>query len=132
MLLKLSILHIIILRGVKFMSNTLNERLKQARKNLGLSQEYVADVMEMHRTTITAIETGSRKVTASELKAFAELYGVTLNDLMYNEEIKNEDKMFARAFSSLSDIDKEEIMNLIEFKKKFKERKIKERYLMNA
>jgi len=114
------------------MSNTLNERLKQARKNLGLSQEYVADVMEMHRTTITAIEIGSRKVTASELKAFAELYGVTLNELIYNEENKNEDKMFARAFSSLSDIDKEEIMNLIEFKKKFKERKIKERYLMNA
>jgi len=110
------------------MSNTLYERLRQARKNLKLSQEYVADVMNMHRTTITAIETGSRKVAASELKSFSELYGVTLDELMYNEENKkNESKMFARAFSSLSDTDREEIMNLIEFKKK-----IKERYLMNA
>ncbi|WP_298841959.1 helix-turn-helix transcriptional regulator [uncultured Clostridium sp.] len=109
------------------MLNTLNERLKQARKNLGLSQEYVAKVMNLHRTTITSIEAGSRKITAIEMKAFSELYGVTLNDLMYNEENKNETKMFARAFSSLSDIDKDEIMNLIEFKKK-----IKARYNMNA
>ncbi|WP_298845928.1 helix-turn-helix transcriptional regulator [uncultured Clostridium sp.] len=109
------------------MLNTLNERLKQARKNLGLSQEYVAEVMNMNRTTITSIEAGNRKVTAIELKSFSELYGVTINDLIYNEENKNETKMFARAFSSLSDIDKDEIMNLIEFKKK-----IKARYKVNA
>lgn len=104
------------------MSNKLNERIKQARKNLGLSQEYVAEVMKVHRTTITAIETGSRKVTADELKQFAEIYGVTLDELVYDQDITKETKMFARTFSSLSDIDKEEIMNLIEFKKKIKER----------
>lgn len=106
------------------MSTKLNERLKRARKNLGLSQEYVSDVMKVHRTTITAIETGSRKVTADELKQFAELYGVTLDELVYDQDETKETKMFARTFSSLSDIDKEEIMNLIEFKKKVKEKHI--------
>lgn len=106
------------------MTNKLNERLKQVSKNSGLSQEYVADIMKVHRTTITAIETGSRKVTADELKQFAEIYGVTLDELVYEQDNTKETKMFARAFSSLSDIDKEEIMNLIEFKKKIKERLI--------
>ena len=86
----------------------MHERLKEARKYLKLSQEFVAHQMHLSRPTISAIESGQRKVTAEELAGFSKLYGVSV-------------EMFARAFSELSDMDRKEIMNLIDFKRRYKE-----------
>src|SRR5579859_1787822 len=54
------------------------ERLRQAREAAGLSQGQVAKLLGMHRPTITEIEAGRRKVSAEELGALAEAYGVTV------------------------------------------------------
>lgn len=106
------------------MSILLNEKLKKLRKELRLSQQYVADVLNIHRTTITAIESGTRKVTAEELKAFSELYGVTTDELLYDEKVDEDINRFARTFSELSELDKKEILNLIEFKKKLRRQQV--------
>lgn len=101
----------------------MNERLKQKRKYLKLSQEFVARQMNLSRPTISAIESGQRKVTAEELDRFSKLYGVPTEELMHGRISDTATTaMFARAFSELSDIDKKEIMNLIDFKRKYKER----------
>lgn len=101
---------------------SMNDRLKDARKKLKLSQEFVAKQMNMARTTIVAIEAGKRKVLADELSRFSNLYGVSVDELMNGTlPIEVETAMFARAFSGLSDIDKSEIMNLIDFKRRYKE-----------
>lgn len=100
----------------------MNERLREARKYLKLSQEFVARQMNLSRPTISAIEAGQRKVTAEELDRFSKLYGISTEELMHGTVSDTaETEMFARAFSELSDIDKKEIMNLIEFKRKYKE-----------
>lgn len=100
----------------------MNERLKRIRKNLKLSQEFVAKQLEMTRTTIVAIEAGTRKVTADEVVKFAKLYGVSSDELLYGEVTEDtEVRAFARTFSELSDIDKKEIMSLMDFKKRYKE-----------
>ena len=100
----------------------MNERLKQVRKSLKLSQEFVATQLGMTRTTIVAIEAGTRKVSTDELTKFSELYGVTTDELLYGDvSEENEVRAFARTFSELSDIDKKEIMNLINFKRRYKE-----------
>jgi len=106
------------------MSILLNERLKKLRKEFKLSQEYVAGVLNIHRTTITAIESGTRKVTAEEIKAFSELYGVTTDELLYQKKLDEDTKIFARTFSELSELDKKEILNLIEFKKKIRNQEV--------
>ncbi|WP_161782693.1 helix-turn-helix domain-containing protein [Clostridium drakei] len=49
--------------------------LKEGRKKIALFQEYVAKQLGIHRTTITAIELGTRKVTSEELKFF---FGILL------------------------------------------------------
>ena len=49
----------------------MHERLKEARKYLKLSQEFVARQMCLSRPTISAIESGQRKVTADELAKFS-------------------------------------------------------------
>ncbi len=101
---------------------TMNERLRDYRKSLSLSQDYVAKQIGVSRTTITAIESGDRNVLANELDIFANLYGVTVERILHGEVKQDSDvKMFARAFSGLSENDKKEIMNLIDFKKKLKE-----------
>ena len=76
----------------------------------------------MTRTTVVAIEAGTRKVTSDELVKFAKLYGVTPDEILYGEVTEDtEVRAFARTFAELSDIDKKEIMNLINFKKRYKE-----------
>jgi Zn-dependent peptidase ImmA (M78 family)/DNA-binding XRE family transcriptional regulator len=52
----------------------LGARLQEARRSAGLTQQAVADRMEMARTTVVAIEKGERRVTPPELIRFAKLY----------------------------------------------------------
>jgi transcriptional regulator with XRE-family HTH domain len=52
----------------------LGERLREARKYLGLKQEEVATYLKIQRTALTDIEKGQRKVEAIELVRLAKLY----------------------------------------------------------
>jgi transcriptional regulator with XRE-family HTH domain len=104
------------------MDTNINERLRKARKYLNLSQEFVANQLGIPRTAITAIELGQRSISSRELEKFSELYGLTLDEIMYgNDEIMTV-QAFARQFSELSENDRIEIQNLIEFKKSLKKR----------
>jgi Zn-dependent peptidase ImmA (M78 family)/DNA-binding XRE family transcriptional regulator len=60
----------------------LGERLKSARRALGLTQEAVADRLGFVRTTVVAIEKGERRVTADELLAFAKCYARNVSELI--------------------------------------------------
>src|SRR4051794_17607068 len=52
----------------------LGERLREARKYLGLSQEEVAEYLKIPRTALVDIESGQRRVEAIELTHLAKLY----------------------------------------------------------
>ena len=52
----------------------LGERLRAARSAANLTQNAVAALLGMARTTLVAIEKGLRSVTAEELLALARLY----------------------------------------------------------
>jgi len=52
----------------------LGERLREARKYLGLKQEEVAAYLKIQRTALTDIESGQRKVEVIELARLAKLY----------------------------------------------------------
>lgn len=52
------------------------DRLREARKEAGLSQSQAAALMQMARTTVVAIEKGERRLTYHELEEFARIYGV--------------------------------------------------------
>lgn len=107
------------------MDLNLPKRLKVARGYLQLSQEYVAKQMDIHRTSLVAIEAGKRKVTSDELKIFAEIYGWTVDDLLYGKKTDENQNVlvFARNFKELTEQDQQEIINLIEFKKMMKEQR---------
>ena len=54
----------------------LYERIKEARTELHLSQDYVAKFLGVNRTAIVEIESGKRKVSADELGKFSELFQI--------------------------------------------------------
>ena len=70
------------------MSSALNSvdsipsRLRAAREMSGLSQGQAARRLGLHRPTISEIEAGRRRVSADEVRAFAELYSVSASWLL--------------------------------------------------
>lgn len=57
-------------------------RLRTARKAKRLTQQEVAERLGMSRTTLVAIERGSRRLRAQELVDMASLYGRSVNELL--------------------------------------------------
>lgn len=53
----------------------LGNRLKEARRASGLTQEEVAKKLDILRTTLVAIEKGERRLSPSELIKLAQIYG---------------------------------------------------------
>ena len=100
----------------------LYERIKEARTELHLSQDYVAKFLGVNRTAIVEIESGKRKVSADELGKCSELFQIPADELLNGRSTEMPVQMFARRFGALDEADQQEILNLIEFKRMMKER----------
>lgn len=64
----------------------LGERLQAARKARGLTQEEVAEHLDVARTTVTAMESSDRRVKPGELMQLARLYGRSIGELVQRGE----------------------------------------------
>ena len=64
----------------------LGQRLQLARKARGLTQAEVADQLGVARTTLTAIEAGTRQIRAAELAKLARIYERTIGELVRRDE----------------------------------------------
>lgn len=100
----------------------INEKMKQLRAQLHLSQDYVAKYLGVNRSTVTQMENGNRKILADELAKLCTLFGVSADEFINNEnsELSQPTAMFARSFENLDESDQAEIMNLIRFKEQMK------------
>lgn len=103
------------------MSN-LGERIRKARTDLHLSQKYVADYLDVARSTIADMESGKRAVKAEELGKLSKLFLVSTDTLLYGSDTEAPSQVFARGFGQLDEADQREILNLIEFKRAMKVR----------
>ena len=61
----------------------LGKQLQEARKQRGLTQAEAAEIIEVSRTTITALEKGERRVKANELVELARAYGRQVGDFVH-------------------------------------------------
>ena len=96
----------------------LASRLKEARKAAGLTQGNVAKILNLHRPTISEIESGNRRVTSEELKAFADIYDVTVSWLIgeTEESLAIDDprlQLAARELSKLKEDDLDRLLRLL-------------------
>ncbi|HXO43714.1 MAG TPA: helix-turn-helix transcriptional regulator, partial [Thermoanaerobaculia bacterium] len=53
----------------------MRERLKEARKAAGMTQEKVAEELGRPQSFVSKVETGERRIDPTELEKFARLYG---------------------------------------------------------
>lgn len=98
----------------------INERIKNYRNQLHLSQDYVANFIGINRATYTQMENGNRKITAEDVSKLSELFGVTADALLNENKLSQPATVFARSFEKLDENDQAEIMNLIKFKEQMK------------
>lgn len=60
----------------------LGQRVRQLRKNRGLSQEAFADVCGLDRTYIGGIERGERNISIRNLSVIAKGLGISMSELL--------------------------------------------------
>ena len=60
-------------------------RVKQARIEAGMSQEYVAEALGKYASYISKIEHGDRKIDVIELVELAQLYGKPLKYFLFQD-----------------------------------------------
>ncbi len=63
-------------------------KIRALRENSGFSQEYMAGELGMSRPTYTQIEKGERDVTITEVKKLADVFGISLNNLLEGRKAK--------------------------------------------
>jgi len=65
----------------------LNEKLQELRKQKGLTQEELAEILFVSRTTISKWESGRGYPNIDSLKAVAEFFNVTIDELLSSKEL---------------------------------------------
>ena len=100
---------------------SLGSRLKEAREYLGLSQEFVAERLRVPRASISAIETGRRKVSSLELRDLARLYKRPLSYFLGESSEETDDIQdetagaLFRTTRNLSEEDKQQVLKFAQF-----------------
>jgi len=91
-------------------------RLKQAREYVGLLQEEVAAALGIPRASVSAFESGKRRVTGLEVRRLARIYHKPVGWLLGEEDIElSEAEPLFRATESLSAQDREQVLRFAEF-----------------
>jgi Zn-dependent peptidase ImmA (M78 family)/DNA-binding XRE family transcriptional regulator len=65
----------------------LGARLQEARKARGMTQQEVADLMNMARTTVVAFEKGERRLSPNELIRLTGLYGRPVSEVVARQTV---------------------------------------------
>tara|TARA_R110000744_G_scaffold158819_1_gene274865 strand:+ start:26032 stop:27207 length:1176 start_codon:yes stop_codon:yes gene_type:complete len=68
-------------------SAELGERLRVIRESRGFTQAAIASRMELARTTLLAIEKGTRRIKNDELRRLASVYETSVNELLRRESV---------------------------------------------
>lgn len=56
------------------------KRIKELRKQLGISQEELANIAELDRTYVTSVECGKRNVSIVNIEKLAKALGVSIKE----------------------------------------------------
>ena len=91
---------------------------------MNLTQEQVADILDLGRDAIIRIEKGTRKISADELNDFSRLYKISMDEIMNDTPYVSNEQAYARGFEKLSLKDQKEILDLIKLKNDYKKNRL--------
>ena len=99
---------------------TLGEKIKRVRKQRGLTQEQLAELIDIAPKNLSKIEVGACFVTAETLEKLLVALDVSTEELFANDHIKEPDELLADIYSKLDSIKSDQqkletIYKMIEF-----------------
>src|SRR5574337_830366 len=65
---------------------TFGKRIKELREQLGISQQRLAELLNISRPAVSQVESGERKISAEELKKLSEMLRIPLDSLLNLEK----------------------------------------------
>lgn len=68
----------------------ISERIREARRNKGMTQQELADLIGVAKSTVTGYEKGNREPDALKIHAIAKALGVTGDYLLATEHVERE------------------------------------------
>ena len=74
------------LRKAKQVRSSLAEKLREHRTRCKMTQEFVAESLGVSRQAVSKWESGASDPSTANLLALAELYGVSVQELLENQE----------------------------------------------
>ena len=84
----------------------IGKTIKKYREEKNLTQKQIADLIHMHRSNYSRVETGERELSIEAIQKIATLFGMTIDQLVNEETIPQE--------ISLEDVTSNEQMKLIQ------------------
>lgn len=97
----------------------INDRIKNYRNQLHLSQKYIANYLGIELEAVEDIECGRRTVSSGEISLLSVLFNISPNILM-NDDTISSTPILGRNYDSLNSKDQDEIISLTKFKKMVK------------
>lgn len=88
----------------------MGQRIRKYRKALGMSQEMLAERIDISTTHMSHIETGNTKMSLPVLAAIAQALNVSADSILFEEKHESKNNVASEILSSLEDC------NLTEFK----------------
>jgi transcriptional regulator with XRE-family HTH domain len=108
------------------------QNIKKIREEKGMTQQQIAELISMHRSNYSKIESGQREISVEALNKVAKYFGMTIDQIVnfdgaMPQEITIEDKMLleqVRMIQDLEDDEKNIVFKMVDTfltKKKFKD-----------
>lgn len=93
------------------MINNLGEKISILRKESGLTQAKMAEMIGISRPSLVKIENSQRVISLEEGDAISKVLGISLESLLNAGEKQSNEKSFAKAFKAkgMSDVNLPEI-----------------------
>jgi len=109
----------------------IGNNIKELRKSKGVTQQQIADLINMHRSNYSKVENGQREISISALNKIAKYFNVSIDDIINNnevpEEINVENKPLLEKVKLIEELEEDEQNMVFKFidslltKKKFKD-----------
>ena len=118
--------------GLNFKKMNVGINIRRLREDRGIKQSEIADLIGMHRSNYSKIETGQREISVAAVDKIAGFFNITIDELVHlgediPKEVSMEDKTTTEQVKLIQELDQEEknmIFKMVETfltKKKFKD-----------
>jgi transcriptional regulator with XRE-family HTH domain len=108
------------------------QNIKKIREEKGMTQQQIAELIHMHRSNYSKIESGQREISVDALNKIAKYFGMTIDQIVnfdgaVPQEITVEDKTLMEQVKMIQELEPEEksmVFKMVDTfltKKKFKD-----------